>query len=72
MTELGHPYVWVQKLGGLHFPKDQPQAGHSPFPLHRNTELGLGEALGDGCVLSQPPELPLAPAAPNHGAPWTG
>ncbi|NXX99597.1 THOC5 protein, partial [Centropus bengalensis] len=26
VTELGHPYVWVQKLGGLHFPKDQPQA----------------------------------------------
>ncbi|KFQ39008.1 THO complex subunit 5 [Mesitornis unicolor] len=25
VTELGHPYVWVQKLGGLHFPKDQPQ-----------------------------------------------
>ncbi|XP_006008517.1 THO complex subunit 5 homolog isoform X1 [Latimeria chalumnae] len=23
--ELGHPYVWVQKLGGLHFPKDQPE-----------------------------------------------
>ncbi|KAG6921332.1 THO complex 5, partial [Chelydra serpentina] len=25
VTDLGHPYVWVQKLGGLHFPKDQPQ-----------------------------------------------
>uniref|UniRef100_A0A8C6XF34 THO complex subunit 5 n=1 Tax=Naja naja TaxID=35670 RepID=A0A8C6XF34_NAJNA len=25
VPELGHPYVWVQKLGGLHFPKDQPQ-----------------------------------------------
>ncbi|XP_054853008.1 THO complex subunit 5 homolog isoform X1 [Eublepharis macularius] len=25
VMELGHPYVWVQKLGGLHFPKDQPQ-----------------------------------------------
>uniref|UniRef100_A0A8D2MTP3 THO complex subunit 5 n=1 Tax=Zonotrichia albicollis TaxID=44394 RepID=A0A8D2MTP3_ZONAL len=25
VTELGHPYVWVQKLGGLHFPKEQPQ-----------------------------------------------
>uniref|UniRef100_A0A803VTM8 THO complex subunit 5 n=1 Tax=Ficedula albicollis TaxID=59894 RepID=A0A803VTM8_FICAL len=25
VAELGHPYVWVQKLGGLHFPKDQPQ-----------------------------------------------
>ncbi|NXH94028.1 THOC5 protein, partial [Pachycephala philippinensis] len=32
VTELGHPYVWVQKLGGLHFPKDQPQAWHKPLP----------------------------------------
>ncbi|KFW75887.1 THO complex subunit 5 [Manacus vitellinus] len=32
VTELGHPYVWVQKLGGLHFPKDQPQAWHTPSP----------------------------------------
>ncbi|KAJ7420854.1 THO complex subunit 5 like protein [Willisornis vidua] len=31
VSELGHPYVWVQKLGGLHFPKDQPQAWH-PLP----------------------------------------
>ncbi|KFM05559.1 THO complex subunit 5, partial [Aptenodytes forsteri] len=40
VTELGHPYVWVQKLGGLHFPKDQPQARHTPSPLHQNVELG--------------------------------
>uniref|UniRef100_A0A8D2KWT9 THO complex 5 n=1 Tax=Varanus komodoensis TaxID=61221 RepID=A0A8D2KWT9_VARKO len=26
VTELGHPYMWVQKLGGLNFPKDQPQS----------------------------------------------
>lgn len=32
VTELGHPYVWVQKLGGLHFPKDQPQAWHKSLP----------------------------------------
>lgn len=25
VLELGHPYLWVQKLGGLHFPKEQPQ-----------------------------------------------
>nr|XP_033812868.1 THO complex subunit 5 homolog isoform X1 [Geotrypetes seraphini] len=25
VSELGHPYSWVQKLGGLQFPKDQPQ-----------------------------------------------
>ncbi|XP_043924401.1 THO complex subunit 5 homolog isoform X1 [Protopterus annectens] len=23
--ELGHPYIWVQNLGGLHFPKDHPE-----------------------------------------------
>ncbi|KFP96256.1 THO complex subunit 5 [Haliaeetus albicilla] len=40
VTELGHPYVWVQKLGGLHFPKDQPQVCHTPSPLHQNFELG--------------------------------
>ncbi|KFQ64109.1 THO complex subunit 5 [Pelecanus crispus] len=32
VTELGHPYVWVQKLGGLHFPKDQPQVCHTSSP----------------------------------------
>ncbi|KFU91036.1 THO complex subunit 5 [Chaetura pelagica] len=36
VTELGHPYVWVQKLGGLHFPKDQPQA-LPPAPQHTVT-----------------------------------
>ncbi|MEE6511042.1 hypothetical protein FKM82_017225 [Ascaphus truei] len=25
VSELGHPYVWVQLLGGLNFPTDQPQ-----------------------------------------------
>ncbi|NXC22059.1 THOC5 protein, partial [Corythaeola cristata] len=43
VTELGHPYVWVQKLGGLHFPKDQPQARHTPFPLPQNIELEFRE-----------------------------
>lgn len=22
VEELGHPYMWVQNLGGLHFPSD--------------------------------------------------
>ncbi|XP_077153003.1 THO complex subunit 5 isoform X4 [Ranitomeya variabilis] len=26
ITELGHPYLWVQTMGGLHFPTDQPQS----------------------------------------------
>ncbi|KAE8634083.1 hypothetical protein XENTR_v10002196 [Xenopus tropicalis] len=25
ISELGHPYIWVQTMGGLHFPTDQPQ-----------------------------------------------
>lgn len=25
ISELGHPYLWVQIMGGLHFPTDQPQ-----------------------------------------------
>uniref|UniRef100_A0A4W4GX09 THO complex subunit 5 homolog n=1 Tax=Electrophorus electricus TaxID=8005 RepID=A0A4W4GX09_ELEEL len=25
VAELGHPYVWVQSLGGLHFSSDSPQ-----------------------------------------------
>uniref|UniRef100_A0A8C5M0X0 THO complex subunit 5 n=1 Tax=Leptobrachium leishanense TaxID=445787 RepID=A0A8C5M0X0_9ANUR len=25
ISELGHPYLWVQAMGGLHFPTDQPQ-----------------------------------------------
>ncbi|XP_073410186.1 THO complex subunit 5 isoform X3 [Dendrobates tinctorius] len=25
ITELGQPYLWVQAMGGLHFPTDQPQ-----------------------------------------------
>ncbi|XP_072271394.1 THO complex subunit 5 isoform X2 [Pyxicephalus adspersus] len=25
ISELGHPYLWVQAMGGLHFPTDHPQ-----------------------------------------------
>ena len=25
MAELGHPYLWVQSLGGLQFPSDAPE-----------------------------------------------
>ncbi|KAM4710497.1 THO complex subunit 5 isoform 2-T2 [Discoglossus pictus] len=25
ISELGHPYLWVQAMGGLNFPTDQPQ-----------------------------------------------
>ncbi|XP_060699938.1 THO complex subunit 5 homolog isoform X1 [Hemiscyllium ocellatum] len=43
--ELGHPYVWVQKLGGLHFPKDQPQkfvmADNSVSASHMETTIKL-------------------------------
>lgn len=27
VEELGHPYIWVQTLGGLHFPNDTSEVG---------------------------------------------
>uniref|UniRef100_A0A2K6URM9 THO complex 5 n=1 Tax=Saimiri boliviensis boliviensis TaxID=39432 RepID=A0A2K6URM9_SAIBB len=45
VLELGHPYLWVQKLGGLHFPKEQPQqtviADHSMSASHMETTMKL-------------------------------
>uniref|UniRef100_A0A2K5U7V8 THO complex subunit 5 n=1 Tax=Macaca fascicularis TaxID=9541 RepID=A0A2K5U7V8_MACFA len=45
VLELGHPYLWVQKLGGLHFPKEQPQqtviADHSLSASHMETTMKL-------------------------------
>ncbi|XP_029820775.1 THO complex subunit 5 homolog [Manacus vitellinus] len=53
VTELGHPYVWVQKLGGLHFPKDQPQAWHTPSPVpHRVTPVPCSAKLQAAVVLN--------------------
>lgn len=76
VTELGHPYVWVQKLGGLHFPKEQPQARLAPslpYLTGSQTELaGLRGGFGDGCIPSCPPESPglrLAPV-PATEQPW--
>lgn len=73
VTELGHPYVWVQKLGGLHFPKDQPQAWLTPSPLSspgRRAELaGLRGGSGDASVPSCSPKTPeLQPQTMGH--PW--
>ncbi|XP_032500021.1 THO complex subunit 5 homolog, partial [Phocoena sinus] len=43
ILDLGHPYLWVQKLGGLHFPKEQPQhtviADHSLSTSHTETTM---------------------------------
>lgn len=45
VLELGHPYLWVQKLGGLHFPKEQPQQtvmpDHSQSASHMETTMKL-------------------------------
>ncbi|KAM5200330.1 THO complex subunit 5 isoform 2-T2 [Hipposideros larvatus] len=45
VLELGHPYLWVQKLGGLHFPKEQPQhmvtTDHSLSASHMETTMKL-------------------------------
>lgn len=59
VSELGHPYVWVQKLGGLHFPKDQPQARLAPsLPSLAGCRAGLAGlwgGFGGGCVPPVPP-----------------
>lgn len=40
VDELGHPYVWVQTLGGLHFPNDSSEVrllssdGIAPINVH--------------------------------------
>lgn len=76
VTELGHPYVWVQKLGGLHFPKDQPQVCHTPSPLHQNFELGFGEALGTVVMFCPVPPYPRTPGSTSCSQtmvhPWLG
>ncbi|OWK14419.1 THOC5 [Cervus elaphus hippelaphus] len=45
VLDLGHPYLWVQKLGGLQFPKEQPQhtviADHSLSASHMETTMKL-------------------------------
>ncbi|KAM9055627.1 THO complex subunit 5 isoform 2-T3 [Megaptera novaeangliae] len=45
VLDLGHPYLWVQKLGGLHFPKEQPQhtviADHLLSASHMETTMKL-------------------------------
>ncbi|XP_027422172.1 THO complex subunit 5 homolog isoform X6 [Bos indicus x Bos taurus] len=45
VLDLGHPYLWVQKLGGLHFPKEQPQhtviTDHSLSASHMETTMKL-------------------------------
>ncbi|XP_049553739.1 THO complex subunit 5 homolog isoform X2 [Orcinus orca] len=45
VLDLGHPYLWVQKMGGLHFPKEQPQhtviTDHSLSASHMETTMKL-------------------------------
>uniref|UniRef100_A0A2K5CBT1 THO complex 5 n=1 Tax=Aotus nancymaae TaxID=37293 RepID=A0A2K5CBT1_AOTNA len=45
ILELGHSYLWVQKLDGLHFPKEQCQqtviSGHSLSTSHMETTMKL-------------------------------
>ncbi|KAK6306292.1 hypothetical protein J4Q44_G00232170 [Coregonus suidteri] len=33
VAELGHPYLWVQRLGGLQFPSDAPEGVHAGSSL---------------------------------------
>ncbi|KAG9354561.1 hypothetical protein JZ751_001274 [Albula glossodonta] len=44
VTELGHPYIWVQNLGGLQFPSDRPESvpgGSSMSASHMETTMKL-------------------------------
>ncbi|XP_066545545.1 THO complex subunit 5 homolog [Amia ocellicauda] len=44
VTELGHPYIWVQNLGGLQFPTDRPEGtsrGSSLSASHMETTMKL-------------------------------
>ncbi|XP_061117754.1 THO complex subunit 5 homolog isoform X2 [Conger conger] len=44
VTELGHPYIWVQNLGGLLFPSDRPECvpgGSSLSASHMETAMKL-------------------------------
>lgn len=40
VEELGHPYMWVQTLGGLHFPNDTSEVGLGcPILSQKSTSL---------------------------------
>ncbi|KFV50747.1 THO complex subunit 5, partial [Tyto alba] len=69
VTELGHPYVWVQKLGGLHFPKDQPQARRTPsLPLSTNTSSwDLGRTVTEHCPQPSSPAQVALSLVSEHG-----
>lgn len=44
VDELGHPYMWVQNLGGLHFPNDGSESvcvGNSLSASHMETTMKL-------------------------------
>ncbi|XP_072565216.1 THO complex subunit 5 homolog isoform X2 [Paramormyrops kingsleyae] len=44
VSELGHPYIWVQNLGGLQFPSDRPEAppdGKSLSASHMESSMKL-------------------------------
>ncbi|XP_006640358.1 THO complex subunit 5 homolog [Lepisosteus oculatus] len=45
VAELGHPYIWVQNLGGLQFPTDRPERstsrGSSLSASHMETTMKL-------------------------------
>uniref|UniRef100_A0A3Q2WM94 THO complex 5 n=1 Tax=Haplochromis burtoni TaxID=8153 RepID=A0A3Q2WM94_HAPBU len=41
VEELGHPYMWVQNLGGLHFPSDGVRVGSSLSASHMENTMKL-------------------------------
>uniref|UniRef100_A0A3P8TWX2 THO complex 5 n=1 Tax=Amphiprion percula TaxID=161767 RepID=A0A3P8TWX2_AMPPE len=41
VEDLGHPYMWVQNLGGLHFPSDTVRVGSSLSASHMESTMKL-------------------------------
>uniref|UniRef100_A0AAQ5ZBA8 THO complex subunit 5 homolog n=1 Tax=Amphiprion ocellaris TaxID=80972 RepID=A0AAQ5ZBA8_AMPOC len=41
LEDLGHPYMWVQNLGGLHFPSDTVCVGSSLSASHMESTMKL-------------------------------
>uniref|UniRef100_A0AAQ4S8P4 THO complex 5 n=1 Tax=Gasterosteus aculeatus aculeatus TaxID=481459 RepID=A0AAQ4S8P4_GASAC len=45
VDDLGHPYTWVQSLGGLHFPKDPTEVSLSASHMESTMKLLRGRLL---------------------------
>uniref|UniRef100_A0A8C7Q622 THO complex subunit 5 homolog n=1 Tax=Oncorhynchus mykiss TaxID=8022 RepID=A0A8C7Q622_ONCMY len=55
VAELGHPYLWVQSLGGLQFPSDAPEVPVTPDKI-----TCLLHAVGIVCLFSEHSIVPVS------------